>query len=189
MKKIHLNILTVMLICLISSAGAQGWNQGRKAIYSAGIGSAQAIFVPVYDYPGYGWSSHGVSFNISGEYRVQRVIGLGWETGLNVFTPARYYHEYGDYYYTATSVGIPIGFKFNVHILEAANASVKDKLDVYAGFNAGGGPAFHNDPYGGVYPFFFVGPQAGVRYWFNRNIGIFTELGWGITMFNMGVSF
>ena len=56
MKKIHLNILTVMLICLISSAGAQGWNQGRKAIYSAGIGSAQAIFVPVYDYPGYGTS-------------------------------------------------------------------------------------------------------------------------------------
>ena len=187
MKK--LNILVVLLILVISTAGAQGWNQSRKGIYSIGIGQAQAIFIPVYDYPGYGWSSHGVSFNISGEYRAHRVIGLGWFTGINVFTPGRYYYKNEDYYYTATSVGIPIGFKFNVHILEAANAEIRNKLDVYAGFNIGGGPSFHGDPYAGQYPFFFAGPQAGVRYWFDSRIAIFGELGWGATLFNFGVTF
>jgi hypothetical protein len=189
MKTIYKSILTCLLIIYISSAGAQGWNQGRTGIYSAGIGSASAIFIPVYDYPGYGWSSRGISFNISREYAVHRVVGIGWLTGLNVFTPGRYYHENDDQYYSANSVGIPMGFKLNVHILEAANARIKDDLDVYAGFNVGGGPSFHNDPYGGVYPFFFAGPQVGIRYWFTPNIGIFTELGWGATAFNMGVSF
>jgi len=190
MKSINKYILAAVLLILTANlAQAQGWMQNKKGIYSAGIGVAQAIFLPVYNYPGHGWSSQGVSFNISGEYKVHRVVGIGWQTGINIFSQGHYYDKNDDYYYTTASVGIPMGFKMNVHILEAANASIRNRLDVYAGFNVGGGPSFHGDPYGGVYSFFYVGPQAGVRYWFDKNVAIFGELGWGATFFNAGITF
>lgn len=190
MKTISKFILsTAFLIIFINTSQAQGWIQNKKGMYSAGIGAASAVFIPVYNHPGHGRYSQGVSFNISGEYKVHRVLGIGWQTGINIFTQGNYYDKDADYYYTTTSVGIPMGFKMNIHILEAANARVRDKLDVYAGFNVGGGPSFHGDPYGGVYPFFYVGPQAGIRYWVDNKLAIFGEFGWGATAVNFGITF
>lgn len=180
--------MTAVILSIAGTLAAQGWNQGRKGIYSAGIGIAQGIFIPVYNEPGHGPGAQGISFNIAGEYRAHRVLGLGWQTGLNIFTRGHYYDKQDDYYYTETSVGIPMGFKLNVHILEAANAPIRNKLDVYAGFNVGGGPAFHRDPYA-TYGFFYAGPQVGVRYWIDNKIGVFGELGWGATIANFGISF
>lgn len=189
--KIHwkLTLVALLIFQWVSIAEAQGWTQGRKGVHSVGIGVAQGVFIPVNNPPDYSASSHGVSFNISGEYSVHRFLGLGWQTGTNIFIEGRYYNYDDDLYYRSKSVGFPIGFKFNVHILEAANAGIRNKLDVYAGFNVGGGPAFHRDPYGGVYGFFYVGPQGGVRYWIDNKIAIFGELGWGATIFNTGISF
>jgi hypothetical protein len=184
-----LSVMAFLSLIWVNLTEAQGWAQGRKGTYSAGIGVAQGIFVPVPDETGHTVSSHGVSFNISGEYHVHRFLGLGWQTGMDIFVEGHYYSKPEDIYYTSTAVGFPIGFKFNVHILEAANAPISNDLDVYAGFNVGGGPAFHGDPYGGAYGFFYVGPQAGVRYWIDSKVGVFGELGWGATIVNFGVSF
>lgn len=182
-------MIAALLIFFIDSIEAQGWTQNRKGIYSLGVGAAQGYFLPVYNYPGYRQSSEGISFNVSGEYDVHRVIGIGWQTGLNVFVRGHYYDKNDDVYYTSTAVGIPLGFKMNIHILEAANASIRDKLDVYAGFNLGAGPTFHGDPYGGVYSFFYVGPQAGIRIWLDNRVALFSEIGWGATIINFGVTF
>lgn len=188
-KQIKLALVTKFILIGISFTQAQGWTQGRKGVYSVGAGVAQGVFIPVPDPADYKISSQGVSFNISGEYSVHRVIGLGWQAGTNIFPEGRYYHRKDDIYYRSTTVGFPIGFKFNVHILEAANAGIRNTLDVYAGFNVGGGPAFHRDPYGGVYGFFYAGPQAGVRWWIDNRIALFGEMGWGATIVNFGISF
>ena len=182
-------MLATAILCFACISSGQGWNQNRKGIYSAGIGYAQGIFIPVYDYPGHGYYSYGISFNISGEYKAHRVLGLGWQTGISFFTHGYYYNKHDDYYYTNPATGIPIGFKLNVHILEAANAAIRNKLDVYAGFTVGGGPAFQREPYSDTYAFFFAGPQVGIRYWFDKKLGIFGEFGWGATAANFGISF
>ncbi|MBP6872652.1 MAG: hypothetical protein KBC43_11655 [Bacteroidales bacterium] len=190
-KYIKIFALVIMILFVAYSSVAQGWNKNRKSVYSTGIGYGQGIFIPVYNYPDHGPSSYGVSFNISGEYKAHRVLGLGWQTGINVFTRGYYYSKPDDdfYYYNKPALGIPVGFKMNVHILEAANAPIKNSFDVYAGFNVGGGPAFHGEPYSGVHGFFYVGPQVGFRYWFDNQLGIFGEFGWGASVVNLGISF
>ena len=53
MKTIHKLIPVVALVMLlINSVQSQGWVQNKKGMYSAGIGAASAVFIPVYDYPG-----------------------------------------------------------------------------------------------------------------------------------------
>ncbi len=189
MKTTKQIILSLLLLLSFSVAvNAQGWIQDRRAMYSAGVGVMQVIFLPTRYYPlGYR-GSQAISMNISGEYRVSQYVGLGWHTGMNVFASGRYYSQSDNIYYYSTIVGIPIGFKANFHILEATSARVKDKLDVYAGFNVGGGPAFHTGPGGGAVGFMYAGPQAGVRYWFGK-VAVFGEVGWGASIVNAGITF
>jgi hypothetical protein len=164
-----------------------GWNQGRSGIYSVGLGGTGVIgfgsLAPFY-------TGMGLALNISGEYRVQRFIGLGFETGVDVLRapyspppvelppPYRY-----------VSLGIPLVLKCNVHILDAAGVPIADRLDVYAGLNVGAGPAFYTSPGGGVFGFVVAGPQIGLRYWFCRQAAVFGEFGWGATFANVGFSF
>lgn len=138
---LYVLLLVLSFLLLAPRIQAQGWAQNKKGIYSLGIGGVRSVFLPNSYDNRTALGSTGVSFNISGEYVIQRFIGLGWQTGLNFY--------YGDYYrnrynpnYGSTFMGIPIGLKLNFHILEAVDASVRDKLDLYVGLNIGGGPAF-----------------------------------------------
>jgi hypothetical protein len=134
----------------------------------------------------------GLSTNISAEFRVHRFVGFGFQTGVNVhFEPGsvRYYPDYVVVVQRRTTVGIPFALKTNVHILEAAENRHSDYLDIYAGFNVGGGPAFAVVPGGPAFGFVQVGPQAGIRYWPSKHIGIFGEIGWGATFANAGLTF
>jgi len=164
----------------------QGWNQGRMGIYSVGIGGTSVIAIG----PGFaGVTGPGLSINVSGEYRVQRFVGVGFETGLDFFL-GRYYAYFprpfpGPY----PALGIPLGVKVNIHILEAANLPIARVLDLYAGLNLGAGPAIYLGPGSGAFGFIEVGPQIGIRYWINSRIGIFGEFGWGATFANIGFSF
>ena len=190
MKKIYKYLLVAMCMATISSTiNAQGWIQDRRGMHSAGIGVTQVFFLPYQYYPLSDRSSAGIALNIAGEYKVHRLIGIGWQTGVDIFVFGRKYNKRDNLYYHSTAVGIPIGFKFNVHILEATRAKIKDKLDVYAGFNIGGGPSFHSNPEISIAGFIYGGPQVGVRYWFNSKIALFTEIGWGATIVNVGVTF
>ena len=191
MKKYMFSLLwAILLFASTSKIEAQGWIQDKPAMYSLGLGGTQALFLPRSYYGIGNPGSVGLALNIAGEYKIHRLIGIGWQSGLNIFTNGYYYHNAADGYYAAAPViGIPIGFKFNFHILEATRAQIKDRLDVYAGFNVGGGPAFYlGSPGLGVYGFIYGGPQVGVRYWFDK-VALFGELGWGATFANIGVTF
>ena len=186
------NCKIIIVICiqvlLVWQVQSQGWTQNRKDVYSVGVGVSQMIFLPLKNYPLNSPGSVGMFINMSGEYRVHRLIGIGWQTGVSVFIRGNYYQASDRLYSNTVVVGIPIGFKMNVHILEATNVKIKDKLDLYAGFNAGAGPAFHSEPTGGVFPFMYIGPQIGIRYWV-KDIAFFGELGWGATIANIGFAF
>src|SRR4051812_29752129 len=63
----------------------EGWNQGRAAIFSIGMGGTQPIAIS-------GGSAYllrpGLSTNLSAEFRVHRFIGFGFQTGINaIFQP------------------------------------------------------------------------------------------------------
>jgi hypothetical protein len=183
MKRKSLAISTILLLLAVF-ANAQGWNQDRKGIYSIGVGGTQVINVG----NGFsGLSGPGLSLNVSGEYKVHRFVGVGFETGLDLFF-GPYYGPPPPAYPRYVSIGIPVGVKANVHILEAAGVAIANKLDVYAGLNLGGGPAFYTVPSGYVYGFIHVGPQVGIRYWPNHNIAVFGEFGWGATFANVGIT-
>lgn len=178
----------LMLSSVLISVKAQGWVQNKKSIYSVGMGLTQVMFIPLHDYPLNHKGSVGISVNVSGEYKAHRFIGVGWQTGISVFPSGRYYDKPNDIYYNSTFVGIPFGFKVNFHILEAANVAIKDRLDVYAGLNLGGGPSFYNVQHIGIHGFIYGGAQVGIRYWVKK-IAVFAELGWGANIANIGITF
>jgi hypothetical protein len=187
-KSIRTLFLALLITISFSNINAQGWIQDNNSMYSLGFGGTQVLFQPSHYYGLGEAGSVGLSLNIAGEYKVHRLIGIGWQSGVNLFTDGYYYNREGGYYASAAVIGIPIGFKFNFHILEATRAQIKDRLDVYAGFNVGGGPAFYLGPNQGIYGFIYGGPQVGVRYWLDK-IAVFGELGWGATFANVGITF
>jgi hypothetical protein len=198
MKKIlYVVALTALFsLAFVNNNYAQDqWTQGRgMGIYSVGIGGTDAISVGHTAFGTYsGISAPGMSINASGEYKVYKFIGLGWQTGIDLG-----FNRYFSYFGGSTSyvtVGIPFIVKCNVHILDAVGGvSIADKLDVYAGLNFGGGPAItpaNNNLGTGttVGGFIQVGPTVGVRYWVIPKVAVFGEFGWGATFANAGVTF
>jgi len=189
MKKLRVIIFTLSALLILNSARSQGWTQYNNAIYSVGIGGTDVIGLNTA-YPAF--YGGGTSINFSGEYKVQRFVGIGFETGLDVLSGPRYYRNDLPPYPAYTALGIPAGFKVNFHILDAANSPRAGRGDIYIGLNVGGGLAFYTSapPAGGnMFGFLFGGPQFGGRYWFNQNIGLFGEIGWGATFANVGLTF
>jgi hypothetical protein len=181
-------LVVIILVFSTQSLFAQNWLQGKRGIYSIGIGASQGFGL----YNGYrGVTYSGLSVNASGEYKVHNYVGLGWQTGLN-----SYFTPYNNRYGAVRTLEIPIAIRANFHILEVTKARVKDRLDVYAGMTLGGGPAFYTGPNASdipsgdrVYGILHFGPQFGVRFWPVKKVAIFGELGWGVTFANVGVSF
>ena len=195
MKKILsvLALTAVFSLAFVTSSYAQDqWYQGRSmGIYSIGIGGTDAISVGSNAFGNYsGISSPGMSINASGEYKVYKFIGVGWQTGVDLIFN-RYYSYFGYGGGTNVTVGIPFIAKCNIHILDAVGGvSIADKLDVYAGLNFGGGPSFATgNGGGGVSGFIQVGPTVGVRYWVIPKVAVFGEFGFGATFANAGVTF
>lgn len=183
LKKLQKLFFTALFLTAAMVVSAQdSWIQGKKGIYSAGLGGTQVIQVGPY---GSSTANMGMSLNFSGEYKAWKFIGVGFQTGLILSWPyAAGYIGGGSSY---LGIGIPISAKVNVHILDAANVGIADELDVYAGLGVGGGPAFVPSV-SGVTGFVVVGPQVGVRYWFGK-IAVFGEFGYGTTFANAGITF
>ena len=185
-KTFHL-LAFLLLFSFVRQSHAQGWNQDKMGIYSVGLGGTSVVALG----RGFiGETGPGLSVNVSGEYRVARFVGVGFQTGLDFFF--NHYYIYNDvvlYPRPYAAVGIPLGVKCNIHILEAANLDIARVLDVYAGLNFGGGPAIYTGPGGGAFGFIQAGPQIGIRYWIKNTIGVFGEFGWGATFGNIGFSF
>jgi len=95
-KNLTLLALTALFsLAFVSNNYAQDqWYQGRSAgIYSIGIGGTQGIDVGGKGYNVYNYlpiSYLGASINASGEYKVWKFIGVGWQSGIDII-PYRYY--------------------------------------------------------------------------------------------------
>lgn len=192
MKKLMRNLMMVgIAIFATQLANAQAWGRHTNVL-SVGVGPSQFIHLDRYYYTDapvprlYYWPVTG-QFNFQGEFGIHKYVGLGFTTGIGGRGPVsrNYLGE----------LNIPVGLIANFHFYQliADNASRNihaDKLDIYAGVNAGSGVAFtyYNDAVRAV-PLAFGGLQAGIRYYFVPRVAVNGELGFGKSIANVGFTF
>lgn len=192
MKKLMHNLMMVSIVmCATQLANAQAWGRHTNVL-SVGIGPSQYIHLDRYYYTDapvprlYYWPVTG-QFNFQGEFGIHRYVGLGFTTGIGGRGPVsrNYLGE----------LNIPVGLIANFHfyqlIADKSSRNIHaDKLDIYAGVNAGSGVAFtyYNDAIRAV-PLAFGGLQAGIRYYFVPRVAINGELGFGKSIANVGFTF
>lgn len=139
---------------------------------------------------GYGYGSFWYSgtLSVQAEFGVHDYVGVGLVTGLGGRAYGSRFGGGGGVLYVP--VGILANFHFMQLIADKKGLGIGDKLDVYAGLNFGTGLSASLSKGGGntVGGIIFVGPQIGVKYFFNDKIGVYTEVGYGKSIFEAGVS-
>lgn len=177
-----------------SSGGGKAFEgKGSKQI-SIGLGLSSYIGQfgkgGYYGYYG-GRGFYGAGFWYSGtlsvqaEFGVHDYVGVGLVTGLG---GRAYVGGGGGVLYVP--VGVIANFHFLQLIADKKGVAVADKLDVYAGLNFGTGIGVNRVKGVGsdVTGIIFAGPQVGVKYFFNSKIGVYSEVGYGKSVFEAGVS-
>lgn len=133
----------------------------------------------------YGWGAFWYSgtLSVQAEFGVHDYVGVGLVTGVG----GRALDGGGVFY---LPVGILANFHFFQLIADKKGLGVGDKLDLYFGLNAGTGLGVTTYRGGGnnIGGIIFAGPQFGVKYYFNPKIGIYSEFGYGKSVFEAGVS-
>jgi len=191
-------VITVSLFVLMFSSvksEAQAFAGKGSKYYIAGIGVGNYFnFGGYYDNYYSAYYSYGYGLSRFSYFRPTLVGHFNVEFGVHDYVGIAPCVGIGASFYNGSNVSIdlPIGIQANFHFLQLiANKTGKtfaDKLDVYAGLNAGGGPSFGF--YGNgleMSGFFYIGPQVGLRYYPKSNIGISAELGYGKTIANIAM--
>lgn len=176
MKKI-ISFAAAML-CMVSAASAQTFDSGSQVL-GLGIGVGGGYGVPVtlsYEHGIHSFSnvSHiGVGGNIS--YGAHN-DSFSYSTGTvkynynNVIIAAM-----ANYHYTGVD---KFDFYGGVHLgYDIVNSSVKSNTDDYAG-------KYKADASG-----MFFGVRAGARYYFSDNWAASADLGYGLSILNIGVAY
>jgi len=192
MKKILCVLIIVSALALtFNQVKAQAWEKGTKVL-ALGFGASQFYHLDNYYYSGSDrihneYSPVTLQVNFQGEFGIHKYLGLGFTTGIGGRGSLRY-----DY---AGELNIPIGMIFNFHFYQLiADKSTKnihaDKLDIYAGLNAGSGIAiaYYSD-FTRVVPIAFGGVHLGIRYYFTPMVGVNLEAGIGKNLVNAGFVF
>lgn len=205
MKKTTLIVTLIAAIFTSQLASAQAFEKGGKYL-NVNLGAAQMWYMGGTYFDGwrggyFGYSPVTGQLGLQMEFGVHEYVGVGFTTGLGFGAGLGSYY-YGGYwgrtgYAFHPEVNIPIGAIVNFHFYQLIADKVSkdihaDKLDIYAGLNVGTGPAIllpRNSSGTYVSALFFVGPQVGVRYYFNDKVSINGELGYGKSFFNAGVTF
>jgi hypothetical protein len=203
MKK---HILVSGLLTFLATAplvsSAQSFDKGTTAInIGVGLGGSRYSYLSAYN------SDYSVSptFNASVEHGVgylgDGVVGIGAFFGQKsvhydrtTLIGSSTYHY--DRKWTNTVVGMRGSFHYN-------EWHGNDKLDLYAGlmlgYNIGGYKDKSTKTVNGVttdysetfrnnYSFVTYTTYVGGRYLFTENIGAFLELGWGVSVINLGAT-
>lgn len=179
---------------------AQSYKQGQVD-FNLGVGVGNT-YVHARYYTGAGYSYSSIpTLNASGEYGVTDAIGIGGYIGYSSFKYSYSntwfnnggWHSYVDEYRYSFMI---LGVRGAYHLDELIQV---DKLDAYGGLMLGYNLARYTysstDPgrnnlvyagqnYGGLAYSLFVG----ARYRFTDNIGVFGELGYGISILNLGLN-
>lgn len=180
-------------IALSPAAHAQAWHDGAK-VFSFGMGGSSFIhFGKNYIYHNEiyyhgNFSRRTGQINIQGEFAVHKYVGVGFTTGFG-FSGGGYRSYYDG------EINFPFGAIANFHFWQLVDDRVSSnmharELDMYGGLNIGTGFAVMSKTYSDgsdVLAIMFIGPQLGVRYYFNDFFGVNAEVGYGKSWINAGV--
>ncbi|HSG68742.1 MAG TPA: hypothetical protein VK994_08545 [Bacteroidales bacterium] len=193
MKKVTLLMAFFMLAFFATQAQGDNFGKGSSAI-NVGIGFGNTI------YGGTGYKMGFPSISASYEYGIVEVpmgsslkgiVGVG---GLVGFGGSKYDYAYGIYGYDVKTNYFLVAARGNYHFI------FHDKFDPYAGIILGYYFGNHKVTYGPGWPSylgkyddntggFHGGAYVGARYFFTPAIAVFSELGWNISIFTVGVTF
>jgi hypothetical protein len=185
MKK-ELKIFTLSLVLALSlpTINAQLFDEG-DIVFSGGLGLGSTLY------------SFGALYNtsvpplwVSGDYCLREDLGPG-NLGVGAILG-----------YTQFKWGDEWGYKYSTFFIAARGTyhftDLVDKLDLYGGIDLGAKIA-SNNTYGDIDPIFnnystlgsgvLFEPFAGARYYFADNIAGMAELGYGIAVLKLGISF
>jgi hypothetical protein len=186
MKKCML--MTVMILFTGMAGFTQAFEKGANAI-NLGIGFGNTYY--------HGNDYYGFFPSISGSYEhgivripmgseMTGVISIGGYLG---WTASNYEQDWDDYYYRYSTVIVAV--RSNYHFI------FHDRFDPYAGVWIGGringghwkGNGNHPDDWEPAKPSPAGGVYIGARWFFTENFAIYSELGYLISVFNIGVTF
>ena len=187
MKKIML--LMAMLVLTGIAGFTQSFEKGAQAI-NLGIGFGNT------DYHGNDYYGFYPSFSGSYEYGIVRVpmgsqltgvVSVGGYLGWSASNYDENWDEEYYYHYNTFIIAVRGNYHFIFH----------DKFDPYAGLWFGGrihgggwkGNGNHPDDWEPAKSSPAAGVYVGARWFFNDNIAVYSELGYLISVFNIGVTF
>ena len=183
MKKILFS--TIVMLFVVSIVSAQDVFKKDDVVFNIGIGLNNSL------YYGSKYSNAILPISFSGEIGIKDnlingdngSIGVGGYLG---YTGAKWNDILGyGYKYTSIIIGTRGAFHYEF----------APKLDTYAGAMLGydvrsskwfGGGTSSGIASGSDFTFSLF---LGARYWFNPNFGVYTELGYGISNINIGLTF
>ncbi len=188
MKKIFVLSLLLAFGLGFQAANAQAFEKGKSGInLGLGVGNTDAfssyysfslpIFSGSYEY---GIVDVPMGSNLKGVVSVGGY--LGWTMNKYEYWSEDLYILYG--YFLISARG-------NYHFI------FHDKFDTYAGISLGylvvsgkwHGEAAHPENYDFASSKFYPGIYVGARYFFTDHFGVFSELGYQLAVFTVGVSF
>lgn len=193
-KKIVLGVLLSFGMFFSNNASAQAFSKGDFVLGIHGAGSSMFNFYAGGGKSGYGTPSSRLNsyltggVAIGGEWAIHDYVGIGFTTGVQGGV-SRWNGFWGAFNYGVVS--IPVGVVANFHFYQLIDDKSDkdihaDQLDIYAGISLGSGVSILPEP-GWVNALFFVGPHAGVRYYFTEKFGVNLELGYGKSFVSGGV--
>jgi hypothetical protein len=180
--------LTMLMLVLMGMAGfTQSFEKGSNAI-NLGIGFGNTYYQSK-DYYGFypslsGSYEHGIAKVPMGS-GLNGVVSLGGYLGWSM---SNYNQNWDDYYQYTTFI---VAFRANYHFI------FHDKFDPYAGIWLGArihgghwkGNGDHPEDWEPAKPSPAAGAYIGVRWFFTDNFAVYSELGYLISVFNVGVTF
>lgn len=187
MKKSAFFSISLVVISLLSAARvhAQAFEAGTNVI-SAGFGLGSSLA------NGYTYGSQGIGLSANYERGI-------WEAGPGVISLGGYL-GFKTFSYNQIYAGTLYSYKWNYTIIGARGAYHftglnVENLDVYAGLllsydNLSFSSNFDIPGYNGSYNSgIALTPFAGARYYFANNLGVYGELGYGVSILSLGLSY
>lgn len=193
--KIKIPLIALVFFTIYSNsiqAQDKAWEKSSQVL-AIGVGFSQ--FYHIDDYYYYNNKNNNrkayklvtEQLNFQGEFGIHKYVGLGFIIGFG--GRGSLSNNYRG------EMNIPVGMICNFHFYQLiADNSKKDihgnKLDIYAGINAGSGIAFtYYDNSNRAVPLAFGGVHAGIRYYISPKFGLNAELGFGKSIVNAGFVF
>lgn len=182
---------TLFLLNFCNRSAAQVFDKGALAI-NAGVG-----FIGTFSYAGFGGVHRSPAYCFAGEYGLMKlgpgVLGAGVAFGLQT---ASYTQSYGSYYYKDRWTSTLFGLRATYHpdFLKTEKSELYGIVQLslmHFGYSfSSNDPYVNSSLYGGhsISSAFHPYIMLGARYYFSKNFGVYSELGYDIALIKAGIT-